>query len=96
MMAEKIVDEELADRAESEKLDALETFRSYFEKRRLEISEAMDPGARLETWNPYLSGFAQGMKTGLDIAEDLVYAYTELVSRGVPRPDESSAMYAGR
>lgn len=95
-MPERIADRELVDRAQNETLDSLEAFRSYLEKRRLEICEAMSPGVGLETWDPYLSGFAQGMRTGLEIAEDLVYAYSEWIRRGIPYPDEHSPMYAAR
>lgn len=86
-------DKNLPEWAENDKLDILEAFRSYLEKRRLEITEALSPGMSLETWDPYLNGLSQGMKTGLEIAEDLVLSYIEWVTREVYWPDERSFKY---
>jgi hypothetical protein len=72
----------------NEKLDILEAFRQYFGKRRGELNEALSNGMGLDTWDPYLSGFSQGMRSGLEIAEDLVYSYKEWVTREVYWPDE--------
>ena len=85
--------EKLPDWADNVKLDILSAFRSYLEKRRVEMSEAMNPGMGLETWDPYLLGFSQGMKSGMEIAEDLIYSYMEWVRREVYWPDERSFQY---
>lgn len=90
---EKMEGQKLPEWLDNGKLDILEAFRSYLEKRRIELSEALNPGMGLETWDPYLSGFAQGMKCGLEIAEDLVRSYAEWVTREVYWPDERSLKY---
>ena len=89
------LEEQIPEWADNEKLDTLEAFRSYLDKRRGELIEALS-SERLDTWDPYLNGFSQGMKTGLEIAEDLVWSYMEWVTREVYRPDERSPKYMRR
>lgn len=92
----KVELEKLPEWADNVKLDIIEAFREYLSHRREELSEALNPGMGLETWDPYLNGFAQGMKTGLEIAEDLCISYSEWVMREVHFPDERSFKWMDR
>ena len=65
----------------------LDAFRTYLEGRRKEIARALTPGQGLDTWDPFLNGFGQGVQCGLEIAEGLVYSYLEWAARGTHNPD---------
>ena len=56
--------------AECEMMDILGGYREYLEKRRGDLTEALTNGMGLDTWDPYLTGFSQGIKSGLEIAEE--------------------------
>jgi len=85
--------EKLPEWFDNDRLDTLAAFRSYLRKRSSELTEALTAGVGLDTWDPYLNGFALGMKSGLQVAEDLVYSYAEWVTREVYYPDERSAQF---
>lgn len=70
----------LTEREEFQEL--LFAFREYLGKRCDELEMALTADS-LDTSDPYLNGFSRGAKTGLRIAEDLVFSYSEWVKRGI-------------
>jgi len=73
-------------------METLGGYREYLEKRKEDLTEALTNGVGMDTWDPYLTGFSQGMKSGLEVAEDLVFSYYEWLSRDIPRPDKREYM----
>ena len=53
----------------------MNAFNDYFGKRCEEIAETFARG--MDTADDYLNGFAQGMQSGLDIAQGLIYVRME-------------------
>lgn len=67
---------------------AMNAFNDYFGKRCEEIAEAIGHG--LDTADPYLNGFAQGMQSGLDIAQGLIYVRIERLIQEMPPEDATN------
>lgn len=68
-------------------VDALLGFIEYLDKRSDELEGALTCD-NLDSWDPCVKGFATGTKTGLRIAQDLLYSYLEWVKRRIYFPDE--------
>ena len=60
----------------------------YLERRREELAKSLTPGEALDTWDPYLNGYARGMQAGLEMASDLIISYSEWARRNIYHPDE--------
>jgi hypothetical protein len=91
------LEEEMLDAREEELLcewapkiryGAMNAFNDYFGKRCEEIAEAFGHG--LDTADDYLNGFAQGMQSGLDIAQGLIYVRMERLIQEMPPEDATN------
>ena len=67
---------------------AMNAFNDYFGKRCEEIAEAFGHG--LDTADDYLNGFAQGVQSGLDIAQGLIYVRMERLMQEMPPEDATN------
>ena len=67
---------------------AMNGFNDYFGERCEEIAETFGRG--LDTADDYLNGFAQGVQSGLDIAQGLIYVRMERLMQEMPPEDATN------
>lgn len=59
-------------------------FLRYLERRQAEVGRAVGPGVGLDSPDPFLNGFGQGVRCGLELAAGLAHSYLECVAGGLP------------
>jgi hypothetical protein len=68
-----------------EGIGTLDSFQDYLQGRTEEVGRALNPGAGLDSGDPYLNGFGDGVIVGLKLAKGFIFSYMESTRRGIDK-----------
>ena len=69
--------EKIREWEKTEKVDAIGAFYESLDLRKKELILGFD---NMQTWDPYLLGFSQGIRTAFEIVEDLIFSWADQIS----------------
>lgn len=69
--------EKIRECEETEKVDAIGAFYEFLELRKKDLILGLD---NMQTWDEYLLGFSQGMRTAFEIVDHTILSWAEQIS----------------